>query len=513
MLEENIKTKNLAFRPPVVVVMGHIDHGKTTLLDFIRKSKVAEHEAGQITQHIGAYQALAEGRIITFLDTPGHEAFTKIRSRGARVADIAILVVGADEGIKPQTLEALSIIQNAKIPFIVAINKMDRSNADANKIRQQFADKGVLLEGWGGNVPNQEISAKLGQGVPELLELILLTADLAELKADAKCQARGIILETNKDSQRGVSATVLVQEGTLRKGDFFTAGPVWGRVKLLQDFAGHAIEEAAPSSPVVVGGFDDLPEVGETFEVSGSKDEAMKKSEQIKIKMKEEMNKDGATQKTGVLQMPVILRGDVTGSLEGMMDILGKMKYNEAEIKVISKDMGDVNENDVKLASASGASIFAFNVKANSSVLKLAERLNVRIFSANVVYELTNKIKEELEKSLEPETFRTDVGKAQILASFKHDSSRQIVGGRVLSGKISKGTMIEVMRAGKIIGKGKISQLQQNKKDVEEIGQGEFGIMVSPQGALPKIEERDNIIIFEQEQKERHLTPWQAKED
>lgn len=496
-----------AFRPPIVVVMGHIDHGKTTLLDFIRKSNVADHEAGQITQHIGAYQAVAEGRLITFLDTPGHEAFTKIRSRGARVADIAILVVGADEGIKPQTVEALSIIQGAKVPFIVAINKIDKSNADPNKVRQQFAEKSVLLEGWGGNVPNQEISAKSGQGVPELLELVLLTADLAELRADLTVPAHGVVLETNKDSKSGVSATVLVQDGVLKKGDFFAVGGQWGRVKWMFDFAGHPITEATPATPAVVTGFEDVPEVGEALEVKSSKDEAMRQAETIAQERKQ-VSQQGAEARAGIMQMPAIIKTDVVGSLEGILDILNKSRYNEAEVKIIAKDIGDVNENDIKLAHTSAASIFSFNVKIDPSAARLADRLNVKIVSANIVYELTDTMKKMLEENLPPQVTRSDIGKAQILATFKFDSMRQIVGGRMQSGKIARQCLCEVVRMGKVIGRGKISQLQQNKKDVEEVGQGEFGIMVTPQGPLPKIEERDTLMLFEEERIPRHLTPF-----
>lgn len=497
---------NLIERPPVVVVLGHIDHGKTTLLDYIRKTNVAAKESGSITQHIGAYEITHNKKRISFIDTPGHEAFSKMRSRGAGVADIAILVVAADEGLKPQTTEALGHIQVAEVPFIVAINKMDKPGADPNKVKQQLAEKGTLLEGWGGTISNQEISAKTGAGIPELLDLILLTAEMEELEADPAIPAEGVVIESVADSKVGSIATLLIKNGKLQVGDFIVSGSVSGKVKKMEDAKGISIKEASFSTPVQITGFDSLPSVGEEFYVVKNKKiseemaELHKKTASLGVKLSD---KD----KSGKKLINILLKGDTAGTKEALEKLTEELVFADIAANVLQSDVGDINENDIKFARSTGSIIAGFKVKTLSQVAKLADQQKIKIITGDIIYETIDKIKEEMSKYLEPEVIRNEIGQLKILATFKMDKSKMIVGGKVIEGKIKKGAKIEVKRNGESIMTGKLAQLQHNKENVAEVASGkECGIAFTPDKASDqKIEVGDILVFFEEEIKQKVL--------
>lgn len=514
-------------RPPVVVVLGHVDHGKTKLLDTIRKTKVAEKESGGITQHIGAYQVVVnsdasgsesrperrDGKTITFLDTPGHEAFSAIRSRGTKIADIAILVVAADESVKPQTKEAIKIIEVEKIPLIVAINKIDKEGANSQKVKQDLATENILVEDWGGKVPSIEISAKDGRNIPELLEMILLVAELEELKEDMDSPASGVIIESRLDKRRGYLASVLVQKGIIRLSDWIIAGTVIGKIKSMEDFAGALIIEARPSQPVLISGWPSAPDVGKIFAVAGSKDEALRISENnvdltpLFLFIKEppqEISESTAGKKL----LNLIFKTDFSGSLEAIDSALKTIKSNEVGYNTIRYDIGNVTESDVKAALHSSGQIIGFRVETEESAKKLADKENVKISSFDVIYDLVEYIRKELGGLLEPETERTLLGRLKVLAIFKKDARSQIVGGKVISGKIVRGGVIDVMRNGAKIALGKLGQLQQNKADSPEVKEGqEAGIRFDPMPnqSSQEIKEGDILDVYEEKKIERTL--------
>ncbi|MEK7494041.1 MAG: translation initiation factor IF-2, partial [Patescibacteria group bacterium] len=458
----------LTERPPIVAVLGHIDHGKTTLLDHIRKSAVAAKESGGITQHIGAYEIIHNAKRITFIDTPGHEAFSKMRSRGAKIADIAILVVAADEGVKPQTLEALEHIQQSGAMLLVAINKIDKPEANPEKIKQQLAEKSVLLEGWGGTVPNQDISAKTGKGVDDLLTLILLAAELEELKADAAAPAEGVIIEAHKNARAGIVATLLVKNGTLTQGDFIVAGHALGKVKSLTTSAGTPASSVTFSSPVIVSGFETLPDVGETFYATENK----KAAEALAASWKETQTKPVAaviqesTKERPVLN--VIVKADTSGTKEALEKMVAALDFPTAATRIVKSEVGEVNDGDVSFARSSSAVIVAFKIKTLSAIAKAAQSAGVAIVEADIIYELTDALKEMLRKLLPPDIVRNDIGALSILAVFKTDTARMIVGGKVADGKIKRGAKADVTRKGVLIMTGKITQLQHNKVETNE---------------------------------------------
>ena len=395
------KTENLKSRPPIVVVLGHVDHGKTTLLDYIRKTSVAEKESGGITQHIGAYQIDHEGKKITFIDTPGHEAFSQMRSRGAKVADIAILIVAAEEGIKPQTKEVISHIKKFKISVVVALNKIDKPEANAAKVAGELAKEGIVVESQGGKVPSVNISAKNGQGVDELLEVLLLVAEMEELKADPKKSAEGVIIESYQNSQRGPTATLLVRDGILRKGDIVVCGDSWGGIRILEDFQGNSVEEAPPSTPAVVVGFNEAPTVGERFLAVSSEKEA---KSQLVTKEKKMIEI-----KKGEKALSLILKADVKGSLEAIEGTLSNIKHEGIDINILKSEVGDISESDTKLAYSTSSTIIGFRVKASTFIFNLAKRQGVRIKSFEVIYELVEEVKKGLSKLFEPEIVRVIV--------------------------------------------------------------------------------------------------------
>lgn len=496
-------------RPPVVVVMGHVDHGKTTLLDYIRKTDVVAREAGGITQHIGAYEIDHEGRRVTFLDTPGHEAFSKMRSRGARVADVAILVIAADDGARPQTLEALQAIQSAGIPYVVALNKIDKPNANPDKAKADLAEHGVLVEGWGGMVPIVSISAKTGEGIEQLLELVLLSADMAELTADPSSPAGGVVIESHLDARRGATATLLIKEGTMRKGEYVVAGEAIASVKTLVDFKGEMVDVATFSSPVIVFGFSSVPKVGDGFQVFPEKHAAEEEATRQHAFLSPGNEKVGiiTTGASGeLIAVPLVLKADVAGSLEAIESEIHKLAFEEARLNLLKSGVGDVSDDDVKaVSSQKGGVIAGFRVKVTPSAETLAQRFSVTIKTFTIIYELTDWLKTEMCSRVPLEVERTDVGKLNVLKIFKRVQDRVVFGGRVTSGAVQKGMKFDVVRGGEVKASGKIVNLQQNKSDVDEVKENiECGISAEVRG---DVMEGDTIIGYTEAVRERALTP------
>ena len=501
-----------AVRPPIVVILGHVDHGKTSILDKIRQTRVAEKEAGGITQHIGAYQIKFNDHKITFLDTPGHEAFSAIRSRGARVADVAVLVVAAEEGVKPQTKEAIRIIKEAKIPFVVAINKIDKEGANPQRVKQELAENEIYVEGYGGNVPIVELSAKTGKGLNTLLEMILLVSELEELTASMTSPAKGVVIESHLDSRRGLVATLLVQDGELKIGDWIAAGSAIGRAKSLEDFMGKAIKFAIASQPCVMTGWENAPRVGDSFAVASDQKEVQKISaESTKPSMQELFtfeNEISAPGQPGKKIVNLIVKTDVQSSLEAIDQVLKTIKSEEVGYKVIDYGVGNITDADVKNARASKAAIVGFHVSTDNSVKQSAEREGVKITTNNIIYELVENVRATMSELLDPEIKRTVVGRIRVLALFKGGEGKtQIVGGKVISGKAVRGTMIEVFRNNMSLMIGRLGQLQQNKSDVSEVAEGnEVGIRFDGPSKTPySIAVGDTLEIYQEEKIKRTI--------
>jgi translation initiation factor IF-2 len=497
MTTDTPDNKGLVARPPVVVVLGHVDHGKTKLLDAIRNTNVIEGESGGITQHIGAYQARINGKVITFLDTPGHEAFTAIRSRGATVADVAVLVVAADESVKPQTKEAIRIIKDAKLPLVVAVNKMDKEGANPTKVKQDLAQEEILVEDWGGQTPVVEISAKQGSGIPELLEMILLVADLLELKAPTEVTAKGVIIESHMDQRRGHVATALVQEGTLRLGDWIVVDHVVGKVKSMEDFLGSAISEATPSQPVLLTGWPEAPRVGGQFRTAAAKKAAEELAADAITPPPpafDQFRAASAPDGTDRLLLNVIFKADVASSLEAIELSMGQIKNEQVGLRVLDSGVGTISEADVKTASAKGATIFGFRVGVDASAQKLAERDDIAIRTFDIIYELIEAVRNALEAMLPLQTERAVTGKLRVLAIFKADARAVILGGRVTSGSVRKGALVDLVRGETPVRIGKITSLQQEKEDVSEVAQGvECGMRIDTAAFDGDISEGDTL--------------------
>lgn len=497
-IDKKINQTDATERPPIVVVLGHVDHGKTTLLDTIRKTNVVDKESGGITQHIGAYQIQYNDKLITFIDTPGHEAFSQMRSRGAKVADIAILVVAAEEGIKPQTKEVISHVKEFKIPAVVAINKIDKPTANPEKIIGELAKEGIIVESKGGEIPSVNISAKTGQGVDELLEILLLVAEIEELKGDSKKPAPGVVIESHLDSQRGPTATLLVREGTLRKGDIVLCGDSYGKIKILEDFQGNSISNAFPSTPATVIGLNQAPTTGEKFSVEVSEDTAREKAASHKSKPIEHVSKS----ETGKI-LNIIIKADVKGSLEAIEETLQNIKQDEVSINILKSGVGEISESDIKLAYSTNSIIIGFRVKSSDSMFNFARRQGVKIKTFEIIYELVEEIRKGLTKLLEPEIKKENLGKLEVIAIFRKEKTRMIIGGKVLSGKVENKTLVDVIRDENKISTGKIVQLQHNKKDVPEIEKGkEAGISFEGE---PIIEEGDILEVYREEKKQKEL--------
>lgn len=477
-------------RPPVVVVLGHIDHGKTSLLMAIRQFNVLEKETGGITQHVGAYEIEHNGQKITFIDTPGHEAFSAIRSRGSKLADIAILVIDACEGIKKQTKEAIMHIKDSNVSLIVALNKIDKPGANPEMVKQQLGKEDIWVESIGGKVPCVEISAKTGQGINDLLDLILLVAEMEELKADINALATGAIIESYLDHKRGPTATILVEQGILRQGDYIGTNTSSGKVKNLEDFLGNEIKEARPSQPGIIVGLESVPVVGEKFFIYETHDEA---KQNVKKKEKREVIEMLPDQKC----LNLIIKGDAYGSLEAIDEILKTLPQDKVCLRVVRLEVGDIADQDVKMARSSGAALLAFRVKKDKIAEMTAENNKVRIYDFDLIYDLTQKVRELMERKLTKEKERTDLGKMDVVAIFRTEKNRQIVGGNVIEGEIHKGASVEIFRDNEKIGNGRIVELQSNKKDFDVVKKGkECGILYQ---GNERIKEGDELVAYKEE--------------
>jgi len=505
LASEKNSGKNLSPRPPIVTILGHVDHGKTTLLDTIRKASVAAGEAGGITQHISAYQAKKHKELITFIDTPGHEAFSAMRKRGLSIADIAILVVAADDGVRPQTKEVIEYLKEHKLPTIVAINKIDKPEAKPERVKQELAEHGVLFEEWGGDTMCTEISAKSNINIDKLLDNILLVAEVEDFRADQKRDGLAVILESHLDPQKGPVATALVRTGTLKIGQDIVAGGAFGRIRRIEDFLGKSLESAGPSVPATIYGFNTTPQTNDVVQVVGGKGLA-------RLRSKEALLKDATKSKVGKIQseeekemkkLTLVLKADVQGSLEAIEQILSTIQSDEVTLEILDSAVGSITESDVRTASSANALLVGFNSEPTSVAKRLAETSKVEIVTYNIIYKLVDAIKDRLTALLPPETVRTDFGRLSVLAIFKTGKRDMIVGGRVSEGKLVRGSLIEIKRGDEIIGSGKMQNLQQNKQNADEVGQGnECGVVF--EGNI-KIQSGDTLICYKEEEKRRQL--------
>lgn len=502
------KTKAQA-RPPVVVVMGHVDHGKTKLLDAIRETNVIEGEAGGITQHIGAYQAEKKGQLITFIDTPGHEAFTTMRSRGARVADVAILVVAADDSIQPQTKESIKIIKSAGIPMVVAINKIDKPEANIEKVKQDLSGINLMPEEWGGKTIVVPISAKAGTGLDDLLDMVLLVAETEKdkIQADPSAGAVGTIIESHIDKGEGPVATVLIQNGTLKRGDLAQVGDAfYGKIRGMKDFQGNDVDEAPPSMPVKVLGLKAAPSVGDILQVSTDTSKRRKVNKYKLTQQAVDYTKAKETEaeaKKGVKTLNVVLKADFLGSLEAIIASLTALDHSEVVVNIVSKGLGNITENDVERAVSGQAWLVGFHVKPTAAAITLAKDKDVEIKQYDIIYKLIEDVAKRMEELLSPEVIRTDLGRLKVVALFNKAKDSVVVGGKVTKGKVAINAKVDVMRGTRKITTGTIAQLQANKVDVNEVVMGsECGMKIE---GKPTIEIDDNIEVYLEEVKQKKL--------
>jgi translation initiation factor IF-2 len=468
-------------RPPVVTILGHVDHGKTSLLDAIRQTEVAAGEAGGITQHIGAYQVEKKGRLITFLDTPGHAAFTQMRARGAQGADIVVLVVAADDGVMPQTREAIAHAKAARVPIMVALNKIDKANANPDLVKQQLAEQELVPDEWGGNTMVVPVSAKQKQGIDDLLEGILLVADNTEIKANPNGKVIGTVIEAELDKSKGVMATLLVQNGTLESGSIVVAGTAHGKLRALSDFKGKPVKKAGPSTPVSVMGLSDVPSAGDVFEVVSSEREARAivaarmeaAKSQAQAKKKVSLEDLFASVQSGeTKELNLIVKADVQGSLDPIVSELNKLGEGEIGIKILYSETGNIGENDVMLASASHAIIIGFNVQADVSARRVAEKEGVDIRLYEIIYRMTEDIEKALKGMLEPEVKEKIIGRAQVLAVFDASKFGRVAGCRVTDGELRRNAKVRLFRGTDLVYEGDMGSLRIGKEDVREVRQG-----------------------------------------
>lgn len=486
-------TDNKIARPPIVAVMGHIDHGKSTLLDYIRGANIVAGEAGGITQHLGAYEIERSGpdgdkRRITFLDTPGHEAFDKIRERSAAISDIAILIVSAEDGVKAQTVEALKQITDAGIPYVVAINKIDRPNANIERTKQSLAENNIFVEGWGGDVPVANISAKTGEGVDDLLDVVILATDLEDLSGNTSVPAEGFVIEANLDKKTGITVTLVIKNGTLKTGDFIVAGGEMAKIKKLEDFQGKTVKELTFSSPAKVLGFTEVPSVGSPFYTFDNKKEAEEFAE------KEKAIKSGAGTAgpgdfdSGKYLIPILAKADVSGSLDAVKKEIGKIKTDENySLKVVSEGLGQITENDVKLVAGtdSKAIILGFNVKADRAAMELAERFGVTIATFDIIYKMSEWFAEEIERIRPRVKTEQIIGQAKVIKVFSQTKTKQVLGGQVTEGRLEKGSVVNIKRRDTVIGTGKITDLEQARTKTPSVESPEkFGAMVETKNEI-----------------------------
>jgi len=507
-------TGNGDARPPVVAVMGHVDHGKTSLLDAIREADVAKGEAGGITQHISAYQIEHNKRLITFLDTPGHEAFAALRQHGARATDLVILVVAADDGVKPQTIEAIRYAKQAGVQIIVAINKIDKEGANTNLIKQQLAEQDVLVEGWGGETTVVEVSAKTKLGIPQLLDMVLLVADVEELKAEKDKPATGLIIEAHMEQGRGSVAIALIDDGTLHPGDYVVAGGVYAKVRNLETTTGKPLKEALPSTPVIITGFKTLPEFGDEFTTAGDEktartQAAAEQHERQKATGKLDMNSSELiriiNRSNELTELPIIVKADVKGSLTSVIDSLKTLDNEEVAVRVVGSGVGAVSENDIHTAKTAGAVIYGFHVVFPSSIKQLAHRDKVSVRLYSIIYELIDDVREELSKLLLPKVVEEAQGRLVVRGIFNTTKSAIICGGEVTKGKLVMPSFVRVMRDGEQLAELEVTNLKHGPQDTKEVLEGEMcGVSLKTDSKL-LLQEGDYLECFTRETVTRTL--------
>lgn len=503
-------------RPPIVAVMGHVDHGKTSLLDAILETKAAEGEAGGITQHISAYQTVRKDRTITLLDTPGHEAFAALRQHGATLTDVVIIVVAADDGVKPQTVEAIKFAQNANAKIVVAINKIDKETANVDMVKAQLASEYNLNpEEWGGDTIMVPVSAKAGENIDKLLDTVLLVADMEELRADVDIPAEGLVIEAHMETGRGSVVGLLVEQGVLRPGHFLVAGTTYGKVRTLLDYRGHTLKEAGPSTPVTITGFKELPQFGDVFSIVKSEKIARAQVEQAKIERERnaaQTNVTGAdllkmmTQKHDTQDLNVIVKADVQGSLTSVMDSLRLVDTDgEIELRIISSGVGNILESDIRLAESSGAVVYGFNVELPPAVKRLAMRDKVPVRIYKVIYELLDDARNSMEAMLAPEVVETEVGKLKVKGVFRTLRDEVICGGEVTAGKVIADVLARVMRDGEQVAEVEVTSVQRQQTEAKEVFEGEMcGLSLRTTKKL-QLEIDDTLELFTRELVKRKL--------
>ncbi len=506
---------DLIERPPVVTIMGHVDHGKTSLLDSIRETEVVAGEAGGITQHIGAYQVHHGEKLITFLDTPGHEAFTAMRARGSRVTDIAVVVVAADDGVKPQTEEALDHAKAAGVPLIIAVNKIDKEGAAPENVRSQLAQRGIQPEEWGGETIFVDVSAKAKTNLDGLLENIMLVAEVGELKANPAAEASGVVIESKLDPGRGSVVTILIQRGTLRVGDAVLAGPHWGRVRAMHDFIGNKMKSAKPGDPVEILGFDGVPEAGESVRVVENERKARQlageranrlKTEALARRARKRVSLEDVfelAKKGEVKELNLVLKADVSGSLEAVEDEIAKLPQDEVTVNVIHRGVGGINESDVMLAAASNGVVIGFNVRPVGDARLLADREGVEIRTYSIIYKALEEMRAAMTGLLEPEEVEEALGQAEVRETFKASKVGQIAGSYVIDGKIERGAKARLVREGTVVYEGEIDSLRRFKDDAKEVASGfECGIVLKD---FADVKEGDVVEVYTTKTVEREL--------
>jgi translation initiation factor IF-2 len=507
--------EDLEERPPVVTVMGHVDHGKTSLLDAIRETEVVAGEAGGITQHIGAYQVHQDDKPITFIDTPGHEAFTAMRARGAQVTDLAVIVVAADDGVMPQTLEAIDHARAAGVPIMVAVNKVDKQNAQPDKVRTELAGHDLNPEEWGGDTVYADVSAKTKEGLDNLLQMVVLVSELEELKANPDAPASGTIVESQLDQGRGPVATILVERGTLKVGDAVVSGPQWGRVRAMHDFTGARVDDAGPGMPVEVLGFQGVPEAGERVHVVENerqarhlaqeretrlKTEALARQEARKVTLEEVFAK---ARKGEIKELNIVLKADTRGSLEALQDEIAKLPQDQVTINVIRAAPGGINESDVMLAAASEAVVIGFNVRPGGEARRAADAEGIEIRTYSVIYKVTDELKAAMEGMLEPEEVEETLGEAEVKQLFRSSRWGTIAGSQVTEGRVTRNARVRLIRDGTVVWTGRIASLRRFKDDVAEVEEGlECGIVLD---GYQDVKEGDVLEAFETRQVEKTL--------
>ena len=506
--------EDLVDRPPVITVMGHVDHGKTSLLDAIRETEVAAGEAGGITQHIGAYQVHHDDHTITFLDTPGHEAFTAMRARGAKVTDIAVIVVAADDGVMPQTVEAIDHAKAAEVPVMVAVNKIDKEGADPNRVRGELAQQGLTPADWGGDTEFVDVSAKTHQNLEDLLETLVTLAEIQELKANPAAEASGFVIESKLDPGRGPVVTLLVLRGRMQVGDALVAGEHDGRVRAMNDFRGQRVAEATPGMPVEVLGFDGVPDAGEQFRVVENEREARRQAQERAIRVKREALARQAGRRVsledvlaraerGEQELNLVLKSDVAGSLEALADEIAKLPQQQVQVNLIRDGVGGISESDVMLAAASDAVIIGFNVRPVGNAAQVADREGVEIRTYSVIYKIVEDLRAAMEGMLAPEEVEESIGTVEVRATFKASRVGTIAGSYVTEGVVRRGAQCRLVRDGTVVYDGRIGSLRRFKEDVREVAQGtECGIVLEN---YPDVKEGDVIEVYETKQVEQTL--------